>query len=170
MGGSGDYFDVADTVIALENFQPKDVTQQAKAIALANTTSRNSEGGVNFGQIKPRIPLAYSINPNRGKLQVKLKVRDVDEITFGTENIDLAAVEQIVDAGQLRSIARAIVYAKENYMNSQQTISEILDKVMNDLVREKLDVVTSFPQGDLVLFRRFELAAALNRLRSLQVK
>jgi predicted ABC-class ATPase len=36
MGGSGDYFDVADTVIAMENFQPEDVTEKAKAIAKAN--------------------------------------------------------------------------------------------------------------------------------------
>ncbi len=170
MGGSGDYFDVADTVIAMENFIPQDVTEQAKAIAVANITNRNSEGGANFGQIKPRIPLAYSINPSRGKKDVKLKVRDVDEIAFGTEDINLAAVEQIVDAGQLRAIALAIVYAKENYMSKKQTIAEILDRVMKDIDREKLDVITGFPQGDLALFRRFELAAALNRLRSLQIQ
>ena len=170
MGGSGDYFDVADTVIAMENFRPQDVTKEAKAIAQQYITNRDSEGGVNFGQIKPRIPVAYSINPSRGKREVKLKVRDVDEIAFGTEDIDLAAVEQIVDAGQLRAIALAIVYAKENHMNSRQTISEILDRVMNDINQERLDVVTNFIQGDLALFRRFELAAALNRLRSLQIE
>ena len=170
MGGSGDYFDVADTVIAMENFIPQEVTEKAKAIAVANVTNRNSEGGVNFGQIKPRIPVAYSINPSRGKRDVKLKVRDVDEIAFGTEDIDLSAVEQIVDAGQLRAIALAIVYAKENYMSQKQTIAEILDRVMHDIDREKLDVITDFFQGDLALFRRFELAAALNRLRSLQVE
>ena len=31
MGGSGDYFDVADTVIAMQDFQPQEVTAQAKA-------------------------------------------------------------------------------------------------------------------------------------------
>jgi predicted ABC-class ATPase len=36
MGGSGDYFDVADTVIAMENFQPEDVTEKAQAIAQSN--------------------------------------------------------------------------------------------------------------------------------------
>jgi hypothetical protein len=37
---------------------------------------------------------------------VKLTVKDVDEVAFGTEDIDLAAVEQIVEAGQLRAIAK----------------------------------------------------------------
>lgn len=170
MGGSGDYFDVADTVIAMENFIPQDATKQAKAIAQQYVTHRSSEGGTNFGHIKPRIPVAYSINPSRGKRDVKLKVRDVDEIAFGTEDIDLSAVEQIVDAGQLRAIALAIVYAQENCMSQKQTIAEILDRVMKDISQKQLDIITDFPQGDLALFRCFELAAALNRLRSLQVE
>jgi predicted ABC-class ATPase len=169
MGGSGDYFDVADTVIAMENFQPKNVTQQAKAIAKEYLTERTAEGGTNFGKVKPRIPLPDSIDPSRGKRAVKLKVRDVDEVGFGTEDIDLAAVEQIVDSGQLRAIASAIVYGKEKYMDSQRTIPDILNLVMEDIAKKGLDIITDFPQGDLALFRRFELAAALNRLRTLQV-
>jgi len=170
MGGSGDYFDVADTVIAMENFQPSDVTEKAKAIAKANSTERTPEGGEQFGQITPRVPLPESIDPSRGQRDVKLKVRDVDEVVFGTQEIDLSAVEQIVETGQLRAIAEAIVYAKRHYVNGHSTLPEILDRVMADIERQRLDILTHFPQGDLVLFRRFELAAALNRLRTLKVR
>ncbi len=169
MGGSGDYFDVADTVIAMENFQPQDVTEKAKAIAQQHTMERTPEGGNQFGQITPRVPLPESIDPSRGQREVKLKVRDVDEVVFGTEEIDLAAVEQIVEAGQLRAIAEAIVYAKEQYINGRSTLPEILDCVMADIESEGLDVLSTLPKGDFVLFRRFELAAALNRLRSLKI-
>ena len=55
-------------------------------------------------------------------------------------------------------------------MNQQLTIPEILDLVTQDITLHGLDIITNFPQGNLALFRRFELAAALNRLRSLQVK
>ena len=170
MGGSGDYFDVADTVIAMENFQPQDVTEKAKAIALANRTERIPEGGKGFGKITPRIPLAESIDPSRGHRDVKLKVRDVDEVVFGTEEIDLGAVEQIVEKGQLRAIAEAIVYAKRQYINERYTLPEILNRVMADIESQGLDVLTYMPEGDLVLFRRFELAAVLNRLRTLKVR
>jgi predicted ABC-class ATPase len=170
MGGSGDYFDVADTVIAMENFQPNDVTEKAKAIALANRTERTPEGGKQFGQITPRIPLPESIDPSQGHRDVKLKVRDVDEVVFGTEEIDLSAVEQIVEAGQLRAIAKAIVYAKEQYINGRRPLPEILERVMADIESQGLDVIANMPEGDLVLFRRFELAAALNRLRTLKVR
>jgi predicted ABC-class ATPase len=169
IGGSGDYFDVADTVIAMENYQPHDVTENAKAIAFATRTERIPEGGKQFGQITPRIPLPESIDPSRGQREVKLKVRDVDEVLFGTEEIDLSAVEQIVEAGQLRAIASAIVYAKEHYMDGRCTLPEILDRVIADIESEGLDTLSNLPEGDLVLFRRFELAAALNRLRTLKV-
>ncbi|ACK69412.1 conserved hypothetical protein [Gloeothece citriformis PCC 7424] len=169
MGGSGDYFEVANQVIAMENFQPFDVTKQAKSIAQEYINDRLSEGGKSFGEITPRILLGESIDPSRGRKAVKFKVRDVDEVAFGTEDIDLAAVEQIVESGQLRAIASAIVYAKEKYMNNHRTLPEILEEVMADIQEKGLDVLTDFPQVDLALFRRFELAAAINRLRTLKV-
>ena len=170
MGGSGDYFDIADTVIAMENFQPYEVTEKAKLIAQENRTERTAEGGDRFGKITPRIPLADSVDPSRGKKDVNVKVRDDDEVSFGTEEIDLAAVEQLVDKDQLRAIAAAIVYAKKHYLDGKRTLTEILDLVLADIDENGLDVVTPSPQHDLAYFRRFELAAALNRLRTLAVK
>ncbi len=169
MGGSGDYFDVADTVIAMEDFEPRDVTAKARAIAQKYATGRAAEGGKTFGQITPRVPLPSSIDPSRGQRDVKLKVRDVDEVMFGTEDIDLSAVEQIVDAGQARAIAEAMVYAKRHYIDGKRSLSEICDLIVADIEAQGLDVLTPFPQGDLALFRRFELAAAINRLRTLEV-
>jgi len=170
MGGSGDYFDIADTVIAMENFQPYEVTEKAKLIAQENRTERTAEGGDRFGKITPRIPLADSVDPSRGKKDVNVKVRDDDEVSFGTEEIDLAAVEQLVDKDQLRAIAAAIVYAKKHYLDGKRTLAEILDLVLADIDEKGLDVVTPSPQHDLAYFRRFELAAALNRLRTLAVR
>ncbi|MGC1393827.1 MAG: ABC-ATPase domain-containing protein, partial [Coleofasciculaceae cyanobacterium] len=79
MGGSGDYFEVADRVIAMENFQPQDVTEKAKAIAQANIMERTPEGGENFGKITSRVPKSDSIDPSRGQRDVRLKVRDIAE-------------------------------------------------------------------------------------------
>jgi predicted ABC-class ATPase len=169
MGGSGDYFDVADRVVAMDTFQPREVTAEAKEIARTYASDRLSEGGSHFGTIRPRVPLTSSIDPSRGQRAVKVRVRDLDEVAFGTEEIDLAAVEQIVDAGQLRAIAAAMVYAKENYIDPKHNLSTLLDRVLGDMEEEGLDAIAEFPRGDLVFFRRFELAAALNRLRTLQV-
>ena len=169
MGGSGDYFDVADTVIAMENFQADDVTEKAKEIARNYLISRAAEGGKFFGEITQRVPIPASLDPSLGRRDVRVKVRDVDELAFGTQEIDLGAIEQIVDSGQLRAIAAAMVYAKQQYMDGKRTLSEIIDLVMADIEAQGMDILSPFPEGDFAMFRRFELAAVINRLRSLSV-
>lgn len=180
MGGSGDYFDVADTVIAMTEFEPAEVTQQARAIAAEFATGRTAEGGDRFGEITPRIPTVGRLEGTRrrgrwGNHQEdnsaeerapRLKVRDVDELVFGNESVDLSAVEQLVEAGQVRAIGGAIAYLQQHYLDGRMPLSNILDDVMQDLQKASLDIFTPFPQGDLVAFRSLELAAAVNRLRS----
>lgn len=169
MGGSGDYFDVADTAIGMDEFRPRDLTEDAKAIAREYATGRTPEGSQTFGNLPQRIPLPDSIDPSRGNRAVKWKARDVDEITFGTAEIDLSAIEQLVDGAQLRAIAEAMVYAKRKYADGRRSLGEILDVVMAEIENRGLDAISPFPQGNLAMFRRFELAAALDRLRTLQV-
>ncbi|NJK37807.1 MAG: hypothetical protein HC835_19215 [Oscillatoriales cyanobacterium RM2_1_1] len=170
MGGSGDYFDVADTVIALDNFKPQEVTEQAKAIASEYTTGRAPEGGETFGMIQPRIPMPDSLDPSRGRRDVSVQARDVDEVVFGSEDVDLSAVEQLVSQDQVQAIAAAMVYGRQHYIDGKTFLPVILDRIMADIAAKGLDVLTQFPQGDLAMFRRFELAAAINRLRTLKVR
>ena len=169
MGGSGDYFEVADTVIAMENFQPREVTAEAKAIAQIYATDRQSEGGDTFGDFTPRVIVPESIDASRGRREVSFKVRGVDGLLFGSDEIDLAAVEQLIEPGQVRAIASAIVYAQRHYLDGERSLSEVLDAVMADITAAGLDSLTDRSSGDLVRCRRFELAAAINRLRSLRV-
>ncbi|MBV5260037.1 ATPase [Synechococcus moorigangaii CMS01] len=169
MGGSGDYFDVADTVIALDNFQPQDVTAAAQKIAAAYKTERLSEGGSQFGPITPRIPVAASIDASRGNRSITLKVRDTHHLGFGTEEIDLSGVEQLVETTQLRAIALGLLYGRDRYGQDKLPLKTLLDRVMADLEAAGLDILSDYPQADLGSFRRFELGAALNRLRSLQI-
>jgi predicted ABC-class ATPase len=170
MGGSGDYFDVADIVIAMDAYVPRNVTAQAKAIAQKYRAERRPEGGDRFGEVTPRVPLAESLDPSKGRREVKISARGVKTILFGTNEIDLAAVEQLVDPGQLNAIGQALYYARQRTMDGRRTLPEILDAVMTDVDREGLDVLDRRLVGDLIRFRRYELAAALNRLRTLRVR
>lgn len=169
MGGSGDYFDVADTVIAMETFIPRDVTEAAKAIAQDYATDRTPEGGQSFGEMTPRIIDPRSLDPSKGKRDVSLKVRDVDQVRFGTKDIDLSSVEQLVEPGQLKAIAAAMVYAQQHYLDGRRSLTAVLDGVMADIEADGLDGISDRLAGDFVGFRRFELAAAINRLRTLRI-
>lgn len=170
MGGSGDYFDTADRVIAMEAYVPSDVTEKARAIAKKYEAERKPEGGPHFGYVRHRIPIPESLDPSQGKKEVRLKTQDTENILFGSQDIDLSAVEQIVDQSQVRAIAYAMVYAKRHCMDTGNPLSEVLDRAMKNIEENGLDILTDFPQGDLAGFRRFELAAAINRLRTFEVR
>lgn len=169
MGGSGDYFEVADQVIGMNNYKPEDLTQQAKKIHQQFESQRTPEGGAEFGEINTRSPLSQSIKPDKGKKAKKIKTLHKQAIQFGTFTIDLSSVEQLTDASQTNAIGEALVYAQK-YMDGQRTIPEILDQVFDDIEEKGLQVVGNPKSGNYAMFRRFELAAALNRLRSLEVR
>ena len=169
IGGSGDYFDVADTVIMMDEYRPRDVTAQARAIAEKYRAERKPEGGDRFGDLTPRRPLPESLDPSKGKRDVKLKTRDLDEIQFGLHEIDLSAVEQIVSRSQTRAIGHALVRLKQRHLDGRATVRQAVEALERELDERGLDVLTPSPFGDLARPRRFEIAAALNRLRTLRV-
>ena len=168
VGGSGDYLDVADTVIAMETFRPHDVTARAKAVAEAHPTGRVREESGPFTFDLERRPQPGSVNPAKGRREASIKTRDVHTIQFGSETLDLSAVEQIVHRAQTRAISAALDYARRRYIDGRRPLSEILELVLTDIEREGLDLLDSRRIGDFASFRRHELAAAFNRLRSLR--
>ncbi|HEX2167934.1 MAG TPA: ABC-ATPase domain-containing protein, partial [Longimicrobiales bacterium] len=69
VGGSGDYFDIADTVIAMREYRPIEVTADARRIAREQPTRRDPEGG-DWHPIRIRTPDPMSIDPRRGRRAV----------------------------------------------------------------------------------------------------
>lgn len=169
MGGSGDYLDVAHTVICMEEYKPRVATDEARAIAAKYRTQRRAEGGESFGSTLERAPMAQSFDPSRGKKDVKISPKGLHSIAFGSHTIDLGAVEQLVDASQTRALGDAIHYATK-FMDGERTLREVVDAVMADQEEKGLDVFSPRPVGDYAGFRGLELGAAINRLRTLAVR
>lgn len=170
MGGSGDYFDVCNNVILMEDYIPKDVTEEAKKISREFKTIRNPENVEKFQSTISRKPIKKSLNV-KGKL--KIKVRGVNRIQYGKSNIDLSYVEQLVDDSQTRAISQIIRYMYKNHMDNKTTLKELVDIVSNDIDKEGLQIISQFrnkPPGDLALPRKYEIASALNRLRTMTIK
>ncbi len=169
IGGSGDYFDVADWVICMVEYKPYDLTEKAKAIAEKYKAERRPEGGDSFGHIRERVPLASSFDPRRGKKEVKIKATGLKSILFGRFLIDLSSIEQLVDEAQTKAIAEAIYYACR-FMDGQRTLKEVIDLVIEYIEKKGLDLLSGWPQGEHASFRGLELGAAINRIRSLRVR
>ncbi|MDY6916717.1 MAG: ABC-ATPase domain-containing protein [Chloroflexota bacterium] len=171
MGGSGDYFDVADTVVAMVEYVPQEVGAEARAIAAKYPTERVLEGAEHFGAIPSRIPVSESMDPRKGRREVHLKARGTRTLLYGREEIELSHVEQIVEDGQVKAIGYAMAHARQRYMDGATPLRDVLERVEADVRRGGLDGISSMPYPpDLVAFRPQELAAAMNRLRSLRVK
>lgn len=170
VGGAGDYLAVADRVIMMQNYQPKDVTQRAKEIARRHGGKRRVEVQDVLAGVTPRIPLPQAFTLEGGQ---KVKARGTEEIVYGRMDIDLQAVEQLVDPSQARAIGEIIRYAARRYIDGKRTLREVVEAVLCDIERYGLDVVSPFKgqhPGDLALPRAQEIAAAVNRYRRLKVK
>jgi predicted ABC-class ATPase len=166
MGGSGDYFDVADVAIALDNFHPYDVTEQAQALVQQYPTVRVPEGGERFGAITTRRLTPDSLGLERQGKPIKFQVRNLDAIVLDQEAIDLSAVEQLVELGQLRAIATTMLWLQPQ----GQDFARALRDAIAVIEAKGFDALTPLPQGDLTRVRVFELAAAINRWRRLRVE
>jgi len=170
MGGSGDYFDVADTVLMLDEYRPGDVTSQTREIIKRFRSERKSEGGGNFGKVSHRVPLSESFNPQRGNRDVKIDAKGLKTILYGKTSIDLSQVEQLLDVNQTRAIGEIIHYYSQRYLREGDSLRVGLSKVMSDLGKGGLDILSHNKMGNYALPRIFEVAAAINRMRTLRVR
>ncbi|MGH9459979.1 MAG: ABC-ATPase domain-containing protein [Vicinamibacteria bacterium] len=175
MGGSGDYFDAADKVILMRDYLPQEVTAEAKKIARARPTRRAVEAGSPLPRDFGRVPVARSFDASRGKRDVKIDAKGIDHLLFGREPIDLRGVEQLVDASQTRAIGHILHVASGRFMDGERTLPEVLELIEDFMDREGLDALSPFHRkghhpGSFARPRKYEIAAAINRLRTLRMR
>jgi len=170
VGGSGDYFDVADCVVMMDSYVPKDVTEAARGIARKYRAERVREGGSSFGKISNRLPVPASFDASKGRKSIKISAKGTSGILFGKHLIDLSSVEQVVSPSQTRAIADSIIYLRDRYMDGRKSLSELLDLLERDFSEHGLDVLCSGKAGDYARPRKYEVAAAINRLRGMVMK
>ncbi len=177
MGGSGDYFDVADAVIMMRDYVASDVTTDARRIAEERPTTRRAESRGALGRIARRAPRARAFDARRGRRDVKISAKGRELILYGEEPIDLRHLAQLVDTSQTRAIAHGIHLASQRFMAEGASLAQILDALEAFLDARGLDALDPFRRepgseqhpGRYARPRRHEIAAAINRMRSLEV-
>ncbi|WP_024614090.1 ABC-ATPase domain-containing protein [Clostridium sp. Ade.TY] len=170
VGSSGDYFDIADSVIQMDCYEPKDVTLKAKALSKGLILKRIENKDLNIKIDFERRLLKGTVQS--GPKGVKIKTLGVDGISINKEDINLRAVEQIVDKEQVTSIGNMMRWAEDNAINNKLTLIEITDKILNRIKEKGLISINGIKGGacDLAMPRRQEIMAAFNRYRKLRVK
>lgn len=168
MGGSGDYFDVADRVVMMEAFRPHDVTRRAREVASSGSTGRRAEAET-FPTVRHRVADPDSVRPSAdGRSRIKGRGRDA--LVFGDAVVDLRAVEQVVDPSQVIGIGLALArLVRAGHIDGERTLAEALQLLDEEIASGGVEVLRGHHAGDLALPRRFEIAAALDRLRTLRI-
>jgi predicted ABC-class ATPase len=175
MGSSGDYFKVADVVLEMKAYRALDVTAKAKEISdRAEDSQRFANPRSALTRPLDRVPDQRSFDARRGRRDRKVSSRGCDEIVYGTTEIDLRGVEQLFDPSQVRAIGWAILHAATHVMGDSITVPELLDELDGLFDREGLDALDPFHRpgqhpGALARPRRMEIAAVLNRMRTLRL-
>lgn len=172
MGGSGDYFDIADRVVLMDHYRPQDVTSKAREIAGELPSQRVPAESELPKLSNARIPLPESFNPMIGK-KVTVRSRGKDHIQFGRTTIDLTYVEQIAEESQTRAIGGLLLYAVRNgIIDGKRSVHEIVKALEERIDAEGLEVASPFarPSADYARPRPEEICAAINRLRTLVVR
>ena len=165
VGGSGDYLEVADTVLLMEDYRPQEVTARAAEVAAAHPTGRAVLPPRGEIVPTPRRPRMRSFDPRRGQ-RSKVRARGLRELQLGEQTIDLGALEQLVDDSQARGIGVLLAWLHANGTEGT-TVRELADQALRAMAEQGLYGLDRLPE--LASVRRYELAAAINRLRSLQL-
>jgi len=171
IGGAGDYLDAADRVIMLDSYRVYDLSEKAREVVGEISSGRTQEKEGDFEPYSGRVIKKSSLNFVRGD-RVKVSAKGLHTIMAGRQTVDLDAVEQLVDSSQTRAIAECLRYM-EKYIDGKRTLNQLLDLLCNDM-KQDMGVITPFTNGvhpgELAMPRRIELAAAINRLRVLQIQ
>lgn len=169
VGGSGDYFDVADHVLMMDEYVLQDVTTKAHDIAKNTGVQKPYHHSEHFGTITQRTPLTASFN-SKGK-DGRFKVKGRTTILYNKEQIDLAAVEQLVDTSQTNCLALMLAYYQRHLLNDTTTLSQAVRQLYQHIATHGLAAISPYQghPGNLALPRPQEFYAAINRYRSLKI-
>ncbi|MGJ9373217.1 ABC-ATPase domain-containing protein [Nesterenkonia sp. CF4.4] len=169
-GGSGAFFEVADQVIALQDYHLREVTARAHRIAADHQTTTHpaaSDSAV-FSDVPARVPRRASLHPR--KKPKPARSRGHRMIQYGREDIDLTAVAQLVDPAQTEALAKALDRLAEE-ADGERDVPTLVAALVERLDVEGLDALSPHRghPGHLARPRTHEIHAAINRYRDMSL-
>jgi predicted ABC-class ATPase len=172
VGGSGEYFRVADRVIQMDRYVPADVTARAQAIAPQAEMREEPFPGAG----PPRRLGLGRYRRGIGPRGPRVKAHGTSRLLVQREEVDLGACEQLVSPSQTRTLSEILTRLLEDQgagapwrpLHGGFTAGQ-LRRVLDEQDDEVLEGSSRFPRGDLAAVRAVEVMAMLNRLRELTV-
>ena len=167
-GSSGAYFHIADSIIQMDRYVPKDITVLAKKEA------------ENFPQIsvpeQPAEKPTYDRVPRpdkafRGNDRIKMKTMGKESVMINRDTIDLRYLEQIADSEQVTALGYCVRYAQKHLIDGKKNLIQIVDEleevIQNKSLAELCESTSSV--SCMAVPRRQEIFACFDRYRALRL-
>lgn len=167
-GSSGAYFHIADCIVQMDRYMPKDITQTAKKEA------------EQFPQLsgpkeKAKKP-DFARKPQQGREwkgndRIKMKTLGKEAISINRETIDLRYVEQITDSEQVTSLGYCVKYAQRHLLDGTRTLQEVVAMLEKKIEKESLAALceSTSSVANLARPRTQEIFACFDRYRGLKL-
>lgn len=167
-GSSGAYFHIADRIIQMERYIPKDITALAKQEAEkfpAISSPEQKAKKPDFARC-PRPDKAF-----QGNERIKMKTMGKEAVMINRDTIDLRYVEQITDSEQVTALGYCVRYAQKHLLDGKKNLQQIASELEEVMEKKSLAAIceNSSSIACMAMPRRQEIFACFDRYRGLKL-
>lgn len=147
-GSSGAFFHIADTIIQMDNYIPRDITASVKKLCSKYPLPEVSAPEFHIPEshriMTKAVPSDHSRhsshghNKNARPKRLKAKVSRTDGFSLGRQEIDLRYTEQLIDTEQTAALSLLLTYAVEHLIDDKRTLPEIVEYLQKNLKQHGL--------------------------------
>lgn len=167
IGSLGEYFNKADTILQLEDYNVYDITNKVKDI-----TRKYKYQSQEIIREKVIIPnFSRKFHQYKGWIEdpIRLKINGKNTVSIDKDSINTRYLEQLVDEEQLRMIGYLFAYMNhfvfDSNTNLQNAVENVFRLLNNDGLREIFE--NKMIPCNLAIPRKQELFMCLNRFRKI---
>lgn len=182
-GSSGAFFHIADTIIQMDNYVPKDITASVKKLCsqyplpavsvtdfqLPHSHRIMSRPAESSKRLRHNSRGSHSDSGATKPERLKTRISGTDGFSLGRQEIDLRYTEQLIDAEQTAALGLLLKYAVEHLADGRRTLPEIVQFLWKNLSLHGLSFFTENQKISCgyATPRIQEIYACLNRYRGL---
>ena len=160
-GSSGAYFHIADTIIQMDRYVPKDITEYAKKEAESYPVITGPEAPAE----KPDFRRCPQPSPAfKGNDRIKMKTLSREGVMINKETIDLRYVEQIADSEQVTALGYCMRYAQKHILNGRKDLRQVVEELEQVMEKGTLSALceSSSSVSCMAMPRKQEIFACFN--------
>lgn len=182
-GSSGAFFHIADTIIQMDNYVPKDITASVKKLCcqyplpsvsvtdfqLPYSHRIMSRPAESSKRLRHNSHGNHSDSDATRPERLKTKISGTNSFSLGRQEIDLRYTEQLIDAEQTAALGLLLKYTVEHLADGRRTLPEIVQFLWKNLSSHGLSFFTENQKISCgyAIPRIQEIYACLNRYRGL---